>query len=238
MGRWRRHLDPSVTRSAWKASEDEALQKLYTLHGPKWSLICQSVSGRTAQQCRARWFQVESLGNAERASSPRGETEGQHAGRESPRTSAPRTENAAPHFAQPFQHILEESARAAGSLDAYAPLLAAVKKFAPISSKAPHMSEMMDPMALWRDSDAIPRYDERDVKRKRVDDAPARASTCKPTDGKQSIASTVAPSVPTPPQRSRSRPPASTKVDRAQSDDGDKLSFLYTVALNETKIQR
>lgn len=59
MGRWRRHLDPDVTRGAWDAAEDACLRALYDEYGPKWSLICQRVPGRTAQQSRARWFQLE-----------------------------------------------------------------------------------------------------------------------------------------------------------------------------------
>ncbi|ABO99570.1 predicted protein, partial [Ostreococcus lucimarinus CCE9901] len=55
MGRWRRHLDPTVTRGAWARDEDELLCGLYDEYGPRWSFICQSVPGRTAQQCRARW---------------------------------------------------------------------------------------------------------------------------------------------------------------------------------------
>jgi len=66
MGRWRRHLDPNVTRGAWSAEEDAALRDLYNRLGPKWSLICRSVPGRTAQQCRARWFQIDGSTTSER----------------------------------------------------------------------------------------------------------------------------------------------------------------------------
>ena len=66
MGRWRRHLDPNVTRGAWSAEEDVALRDLYNRLGPKWSLICRSVPGRTAQQCRARWFQIDGSTTSER----------------------------------------------------------------------------------------------------------------------------------------------------------------------------
>ena len=70
MGRWRRHLDPTVTRGAWARDEDELLCGLYDEYGPRWSFICQSVPGRTAQQCRARWFQVDGKPREERDHRP------------------------------------------------------------------------------------------------------------------------------------------------------------------------
>ncbi|KAI3424394.1 hypothetical protein D9Q98_009947 [Chlorella vulgaris] len=65
MGRWRRHLDPSIRREGWGAEEDEQLRELFAEYGSSWSCISKSMSGRTAQQCRARWCQ---LSNAERPS--------------------------------------------------------------------------------------------------------------------------------------------------------------------------
>lgn len=62
MGRWRRHLDPSIRRECWEEAEDEQLRELYGEFGSSWSCISKSLSGRTAQQCRARWCQ---LSNAE-----------------------------------------------------------------------------------------------------------------------------------------------------------------------------
>ena len=59
-------MDPNVTRGAWRAEEDVALRDLYNRLGPKWSLICRSVPGRTAQQCRARWFQIDGSTTSER----------------------------------------------------------------------------------------------------------------------------------------------------------------------------
>jgi len=64
MGRWRRHLDPKVKRDAWSTKEDRALAELKHQHGTNWSAIAKSLSNRTAQQCRARWFQAHFTGRA------------------------------------------------------------------------------------------------------------------------------------------------------------------------------
>jgi len=58
MGRWRRHLDPSVKKDAWTDDEDAKLMRLHESLGPRWSNISKMLTGRTAQQCRARWFQL------------------------------------------------------------------------------------------------------------------------------------------------------------------------------------
>ena len=58
MGRWRRHLDPSVKKDAWSPAEDAELVGLHDSLGPRWSNISKMLTGRTAQQCRARWFQL------------------------------------------------------------------------------------------------------------------------------------------------------------------------------------
>ena len=54
MGRWKRHLDPTITREAWTDEEDAMLHEQYLVHGSQWSSIARSLPGRTAQQCRAR----------------------------------------------------------------------------------------------------------------------------------------------------------------------------------------
>ena len=54
MGRWRRHLDPSIKRDSWKAAEDAKLAALYAQYASQWARICKHIRGRTAQQCRAR----------------------------------------------------------------------------------------------------------------------------------------------------------------------------------------
>ena len=59
MGRWRRHLDPSVKKAGWQRSEDELLRALVAEHGAAWSQISRFLPGRTPQQVRARWCQLE-----------------------------------------------------------------------------------------------------------------------------------------------------------------------------------
>lgn len=63
MGRWRRHLDPSVSRKQWSTKEDRALAELRVRHGANWSAIAKTMKNRTAQQCRARWFQAHFTGH-------------------------------------------------------------------------------------------------------------------------------------------------------------------------------
>jgi Myb-like DNA-binding domain len=58
MGRWRRHLDPNIRKCQWQTHEDELLKQQYEALGPQWSNISKFLQGRTAQQCRARWFQL------------------------------------------------------------------------------------------------------------------------------------------------------------------------------------
>ena len=59
MGRWRRHLDPSVNKAGWHRAEDELLRALVGEHGAAWSQISRFLPGRTPQQVRARWCQLE-----------------------------------------------------------------------------------------------------------------------------------------------------------------------------------
>lgn len=54
MGRWKRHLDPTITREAWTDAEDATLHDQFVLYGSQWSSIARMLPGRTAQQCRAR----------------------------------------------------------------------------------------------------------------------------------------------------------------------------------------
>ena len=46
-------------KDSWTAAEDQKLLKLQRVKPSQWSLISQSIPGRTAQQCRARFFQVQ-----------------------------------------------------------------------------------------------------------------------------------------------------------------------------------
>ncbi|KAK9867210.1 hypothetical protein WJX84_001208 [Apatococcus fuscideae] len=72
MGRWRRHLDPSIRREAWSANEDALLVRMYQEFGSQWSRISKAVAGRTAQQCRARWFQLQPNGGPDGRMMPSG----------------------------------------------------------------------------------------------------------------------------------------------------------------------
>lgn len=64
MGRWRRHLDPNIRKCSWLPQEDATLKAKYDEQGPQWSSISKFLHGRTAQQCRARWFQLCPADNA------------------------------------------------------------------------------------------------------------------------------------------------------------------------------
>jgi len=58
MGRWRRHLDPTIRREGWSPAEDATLTALVASLGSRWAAVSRAFDGRTAQQCRARWFQL------------------------------------------------------------------------------------------------------------------------------------------------------------------------------------
>ncbi|KAK9867627.1 hypothetical protein WJX84_006104 [Apatococcus fuscideae] len=83
MGRWRRHLDPSIRREAWGANEDALLVRMYAEFGSQWSRISKAVAGRTAQQCRARWFQLQPNGGPEGRIMPSGRSSARRASRRS-----------------------------------------------------------------------------------------------------------------------------------------------------------
>ena len=44
MGRWRRHLDPSIRREDWAPEEDAALRRLVAESGTRWSRVARSFS--------------------------------------------------------------------------------------------------------------------------------------------------------------------------------------------------
>mmetsp|Transcript_10783 Transcript_10783/g.44897 ORF Transcript_10783/g.44897 Transcript_10783/m.44897 type:complete len:315 (+) Transcript_10783:314-1258(+) len=97
MGRWRRHLDPSVKKDAWTDPEDKKLMSLHESLGPRWSNISKMLTGRTAQQCRARWFQLSAADDdalsegttvsAAAAGSEGGKTLGSSSGKKRPKTA-------------------------------------------------------------------------------------------------------------------------------------------------------
>ncbi|OVA15915.1 SANT/Myb domain [Macleaya cordata] len=48
--------DQDRIKGPWSPEEDDALQKLVQKHGPRnWSLISQSIPGRSGKSCRLRW---------------------------------------------------------------------------------------------------------------------------------------------------------------------------------------
>jgi hypothetical protein len=60
MGRWKRHLDPSIKRDKWSTEEDILLCALYSKFDNQWSNISRALDGRTPQQCRTRWHNLSS----------------------------------------------------------------------------------------------------------------------------------------------------------------------------------
>ncbi|KAG2498994.1 hypothetical protein HYH03_003180 [Edaphochlamys debaryana] len=74
MGRWRRHLDPQISKDAWSPAEDAKLQSLHEQLGCCWSQIAKVMGNRTPQQCRGRWCIMTGGGHnkAKAASSPVG----------------------------------------------------------------------------------------------------------------------------------------------------------------------
>lgn len=59
MGRWKRHLDPSIKRDKWNFEEDVKLCALYSKYDNAWSSISRALDGRTPQQCRTRWHNLK-----------------------------------------------------------------------------------------------------------------------------------------------------------------------------------
>ena len=67
-------LTPPPRSETWRPEEDALLISLHDQHGTHWSRISKSLQGRTAQQCRARFFQIRGPGAA-------GEVDGEGKGR-------------------------------------------------------------------------------------------------------------------------------------------------------------
>jgi hypothetical protein len=68
MGRWKRHLDPSIRRESWTPQEDATLFQLAEEYENAWSAVSRGLTGRTPQQCRTRWHYISGNPNAAEAS--------------------------------------------------------------------------------------------------------------------------------------------------------------------------
>lgn len=56
--RWKKALKPGLKKGHWSPEEDEVLKALISKYSPNldWATIAKSVEGRSAKQCRERWF--------------------------------------------------------------------------------------------------------------------------------------------------------------------------------------
>lgn len=56
--RWKKALKPGLRKGHWSEEEDEKLLELINKFSPNldWATIAKSVEGRSAKQCRERWF--------------------------------------------------------------------------------------------------------------------------------------------------------------------------------------
>jgi myb proto-oncogene protein len=53
--RWRRQLDPDISKGTWKPEEDAKLTVAVNEVGKEWVRVAAMVPGRTDTQCRSRW---------------------------------------------------------------------------------------------------------------------------------------------------------------------------------------
>ena len=55
--RWKKVLRPGLKKGHWGPEEDDLLRRLVGLNGKdKWGEVASQISGRTAKQCRERWW--------------------------------------------------------------------------------------------------------------------------------------------------------------------------------------
>ena len=52
MGRWRRHLDPTIKKESWSTDEDQRLIELHKTHGSSWYVAPRCLPGRTLHVVR------------------------------------------------------------------------------------------------------------------------------------------------------------------------------------------
>ena len=53
--RWKHYLSQTIEKSPWTSQEDAILEKMHVEIGPKWSIIAQSLPGRTDVNIKNRW---------------------------------------------------------------------------------------------------------------------------------------------------------------------------------------
>eukprot|EP00698_Gefionella_okellyi_P021767 TRINITY_DN712_c0_g1_i1.p1 TRINITY_DN712_c0_g1~~TRINITY_DN712_c0_g1_i1.p1 ORF type:complete len:332 (-),score=54.71 TRINITY_DN712_c0_g1_i1:188-1126(-) len=56
--RWRKSVQPGVSRARWSSAEDKLLTEAVRLHGSHWTKVREGVPGRTDVQCRERWVNI------------------------------------------------------------------------------------------------------------------------------------------------------------------------------------
>ena len=57
--RWKKALDPNLTKGPWTALEDQLLIAVKSQsETDSWSSIAEQIPGRNAKQCRERWNTV------------------------------------------------------------------------------------------------------------------------------------------------------------------------------------
>jgi hypothetical protein len=59
--RWTGCLSPDIVRAAWTEEEDKILTEKQKLWGNKWCLIIKELPGRTENQIKNRWRQIEKM---------------------------------------------------------------------------------------------------------------------------------------------------------------------------------
>ena len=59
--RWLGHLSPSIHKDRWTEEEDYVLSVKHQVYGNKWSFISKSLPGRTENQIKNRWRQIDCM---------------------------------------------------------------------------------------------------------------------------------------------------------------------------------
>jgi myb proto-oncogene protein len=61
-----------AAQDAWTREEDAKLRQLHAQYGTSWSRISKNLRGRTSQQCRARWHQLNNTRSSKSAAGSSG----------------------------------------------------------------------------------------------------------------------------------------------------------------------